>query len=409
MEELDLIIVGAGAAGIHGARLAQAQGLHFKLLEARGRIGGRAYTDYRSGYPLDHGCHWLHTADLNPLTRLADQLGRAYRQQPGHYYLHGRGQRIQDDEQAAWTRYWQQAFQVAEAAGAAGRDVAMAEVIPDDPRWRPTFDSFCAAVNGLEPPEVSTLDCYRYVDTGLNYPVKDGYGALIAALGADLPVSTDTPVERIRWSGPRVQVETPKGQLRAQRLLLTVSTGVLAADGIRFDPPLPAWKQAAIHGVPMGQANKVMFRLRELLPGVAAHTTIRLDRGSSLSLGLYCHEFGRPLVSAYLAGRSGEILEYEGALAMEAFARECLVDVFGSGVNDLIDGVQCTAWGGDPYSRGAYSLARPGEAHCREQLAISLEEKLYFAGEATSLTAFGTAHGAWESAQRVFEELSTQL
>ena len=406
MQTLDLIIIGAGAAGIAAAREARARGLDFRVLEARERIGGRAYTDTGFGFPVDHGCHWLHTADLNPLTRLADTLGRAYRSEPGHALLHSGGDWADAATLADWENYCERCFAAADEAGAAGRDVALAAVIPDHPRWRPTFDNWCAALNGLEPAEVSTLDHYRYVDTGLNYPVVQGYGALIHALASNLPVSLATPVQRIRWGENAVRVDTPRGTLSAHRVLLTVSVGVLASDTLRFDPPLPVWKQEACHDVVLGQANKVMFRLKAHLPGVADNSYGRLDRGSPRTLGFHCHGFGQPLVTAYLAGRSGEELERAGSDAMLAFARESLVAMFGSQVLTLLDGVQLTGWGSDPHIRGAYSLARPGRADARERLGKALAGRLYFAGEAVSATAFGTAHGAWESGIAAIQQSS---
>lgn len=406
MSSLDLIVIGAGAAGIGAGHAARRRGLSYQILEARARVGGRAYTDDRFGFPLDHGCHWLHAADINPLTRLADGLGMGYRREPGHLFLFARGGQVSDAENADWEDYCERCFAAGEAAGARGLDVSLASVIPQHRRWRPTFDNLCAAFNGLEPEEVSTLDCHRYQDTGLNYPLAQGYGALIAALARDLPISLDTPVQRVRWGGPRVRVETPRGTLEADRLLITVSTAVLAAGSIHFDPPLPAWKLEAIDNVPLGQANKVMFRLKDCLPGLPDTSYGRLDRGSVDTLGLQCHAFGYPMVTAYLSGRSGESLERAGPQVMEAFAREGLRECFGTAVESLLDGVQITGWGLDPYSLGAYSLARPGAARAREPLGEALDDRLFFAGEAVSLAAFGTAHGAWTSAINAVESMA---
>ena len=108
------------------------------------------------------------------------------------------------------------------------------------------FDAWLAMVTGVNAEEASTLDHANYIDTEQNGTVSTGYGALIAQVGADIPVTLSTPVSAVEWDGPGVRLRTPGGILSAAAVVITVSTGVLASGAIRFRPCLPDWKRAAV-------------------------------------------------------------------------------------------------------------------------------------------------------------------
>ncbi len=269
-------------------------------------------------------------------------------------------------------------------------------------------------MNGVDPDEASTLDHANYRDTGENWPVRDGYGALVARHAAEVPVETGTPAERIRWGGPAVRVETPKGTLIARAVILTVSTGVLASDLIRFDPPLPEWKRSAIRAVPMGMANKAAFAFSRNVFDIPDDSSATVYADSSRTLGFQIRHFGRNAASGYLGGRLSSELEAAGPGAMAEFALEKLKAMFGSGIAKYLTGTVTTAWESDPCIRGGYSAARPGKAHCRTDLAAPIDDRLFFAGEATSREFFTTVHGAHfsgveavESAVRAIREEKT--
>lgn len=409
--DTDLLIIGAGAAGLAAAHRARACGLQVKLLEARHRIGGRAYTDNRRfGVPVDHGCHWLHAADINPLRALADRWGVPYRRSRRRHLLLFRHGRLQSDaELAAFQAYCQQCWDRAEAAGERGEDRPLAAVVDRSSRWYPLFASWCAALNGLGPEQVSTLDWYRFRDTGNDWPVTAGYGTLVARLGRGLDVHRDTPVRELRWTGPGVQALTPRGTLRARAALVTVPTAVLATAAIRFQPPLPGWKRAAIEAVPLGHANKIILGLRRPLADLPAHSFARFDVGRRETLGWQLQPFGQPLAIGYAAGDFARDLEQAGRAAMIDFALGQFKAMFGSSIIHSIGATDATTWSGDPWSRGAYSLARPGQAEQRRLLARPLGRRLYFAGEAVSVDAFGTAHGAYRSGRAAIDQWLRQL
>jgi monoamine oxidase len=188
----DLVVVGAGAAGLAAARTALAFGLTVVVLEAKSRIGGRAHTDTTTlGIPWDRGAHWLHDASRNPFAALADAEGFACDRMVLPRRLWS-GAWATAAVQAEVDDYYARAFRAIEAAGASGLDVAASEVLPRHPRFRAMFDSWSAALNGTDPERVSTLDYARYQGSGGNWRVVDGFGALVTRFGAGLPVELAT-------------------------------------------------------------------------------------------------------------------------------------------------------------------------------------------------------------------------
>ncbi|NIR30548.1 MAG: FAD-dependent oxidoreductase [Gammaproteobacteria bacterium] len=393
---MDVIVVGAGAAGLAAAKTLRGAGLRVAVLEAKHRTGGRAWTDAATfGVPLDWGCHWLHSADVNPFTKMAQTWGFAHRTGTGWGRLH-LGERWESDaEHEQRMAFYRRSMAAVEAAAEAGRDVAVAEVVERAHRRSAMFDFWMCLMSGFEPAHVSTLDLARYRDTGENWPVADGYGALVARYGADLEVALGTPARRIDWGGGRgVRVRTARGTLDARAVVVTVSTGVLAAGTLRFEPPLPQWKLAAIDAVPLGYAGKIAFAFDRDVFDLPSTTYAIPERGAPRTLSFQIRPFARSLAVGYVGGHFCRELEAAGEVAMIAFARERLVDMFGAGVPRRIVKSACVRWGEDPDVRGGYSCARPGRAEQRAALARPVGERVFFAGEACSREFFSTAHGA---------------
>jgi monoamine oxidase len=238
--ELDLIIVGAGAAGLAAARRARELGLALIVLEAKNRIGGRAHTDTSSlGIPWERGANWLHEAERNLFRHYADAAGFAYERDPAERRLWSGGG-FDGGLRAELDAHEDAMLAAVDAAAAAGKDVAAAEVIPPNPRFRPLLEPWFAAINGIEAERMSTVDSARSALTGRNLRVAAGYGALLAHYGRDVPVELTTPALGIRWGDRLLRVETERGPLAAAAAIVTVSTNVLASGRIAFDPPLGA-------------------------------------------------------------------------------------------------------------------------------------------------------------------------
>ncbi len=402
MTEVDVVVVGAGAAGIAAARRLVASGATVAVVEARARVGGRAHTDPLAfpGIPFDRGAHWLHAAARNPLRAHADRLGFRYDRRVSfrtRVLLTGGGVQGPADAAQAAVRA---ALDRAVARGQ-GEDVALSDCLDPGDVWHRLVWRTLSQMVGGDPDLCSTRDLARYDDPGEDWPVEDGYGALVARLAEGLPLTLASPVTRIDLRGPRAVVETARGNLTAQAVIVTLPTTVLARGGIAFAPALPPEVEAALHDCPLGQFEKIALALDRPLPDLA-HIYSDVIDGPPLGrepVNLHVQPFGRPLVVAHLGGRAAAMLVAEGEAAMAAAGREVAAHAFGSAILPRIRTVTVTRWAADPWSAGSYSHCLPGRANARAVLARPIHDRLFLAGEHLSETAFGTVHGAWTSGE----------
>lgn len=403
MTVVDVAVVGAGAAGLAAAYRAYELGLSCYLLEAKPRIGGRAHTDTETfGIPWDRGAHWLHSADINPLTRIAEELGHPYLARPrpfdGNFHL---GRRWGTG--AEWRAYrdeFEAAYERANEEGETGHDISVFEAMDNGSRWARMVHHIFTAISGMPPSEISTGDLAAYRDSGANWPLVRGYGALLEARYAGLPVELSTPVSAIDTSGAHILIETPRGTARARSLIVTVSTNVLASGAIRFTPELPAGLQTALTHVPTGHANKVAFHFRRDVFGLPETSYVNFmdERDAARpACSFQVKPFGSNLAIAYLGGDLAEGLDRAGEAEMISFARAALSDMFGTNIFKELSGVAATRWTSDPHTLGAYSCARPGHADQRGVLAEPVSERFFLAGEAVSPDWYSTVQGAHAS------------
>jgi monoamine oxidase len=405
MTHCDVLVIGAGAAGIAAARAARAMGRSVRVLEARDRAGGRALTDTSLGLPFDLGATWLHDAAHNPLTSLARAAGIALadgdtlRQEIT--FIGDR--RATAAEMAAYDAAWH-AFEAAIRAAAArgGPDVAASEAAPRGGPWDATVAAWQGKVIAAWPlAEISLQDFAATLLSGANLLPEGGFGALLATLARDLPLSLGAAVETLRWGGGGVAAEGRFGTLRAGAAICTVPTALIAEGAIRFDPPLPADLAQAAHDLPLGAAIKVALLAagddRLGLPDNTATDRLVHDDEDLIPVSFWPR--GLPVASAWIGGRLAQRIEREGPAAAEALVRAEIAARFGHAAPRAFrPGALVSAWGGDRFARGAYSHARIGAAGARAVLARPLAGgRLVFAGEACHGTLAGTVGGAWLS------------
>jgi monoamine oxidase len=410
--ETDVVVVGAGVAGLAASAALRRRGRDCVLIEASGRIGGRAFTGWPAalrGAPFDHGASWLHDADHNPLAKIAQQAGDRLMDTDlsrGWVSFVG-GRRATADELAAAAHAEHRFHDVLRARAAGpGPDVSLADAadaLRDDP-WTSTVEAWEGPiVAAADATELSLRDWAANLLGGRNLSVGGGVGALVLRRLAQAagPVAMRTPATRIAWGGKRVIVETPRGSLAARACIVTVSTGVLAAGAIRFDPALPPDTEAAIEGLPMGLLTKIAIPAsgadRLDLP-LGAGMDRMLSRPGEPMLTLHAWPHGFDHVIGFIGGGAAWALAQEGAAATEAFARDDLRCRFGVRADAALGHpAVVTLWGTDPHIRGSYAYARPGHAGARATLARPLAGgRLCFAGEACHAAGLaGTVAGAY--------------
>jgi monoamine oxidase len=408
MSELDVVVIGAGAAGLAAAqRLATAR-LSIRVLEARSRLGGRAWTLHDpAGLPIELGCGWLHSADENEWCIVAATLGFALDRTPPRWRSQwndiGFPAEDQDDYREASARFYDRL----DAAGEAETDQPGDRFLEPGCRWNALINAISTYINGVELDQLSARDFWRYRDSGVNWRVVEGYGTLVAACGAGLDITLDCPATVIDHGGRLIRIETPRGELSARAVVVTVPTDVLAAGIPRFVPGLPA-KIAAAEALPLGLADKLFMRLdgAEEFPR-DAHLYGAVDRVRTGSYHL--RTLGRPLVEGYFGGALARDLEHEGEGAFARFAIEQLAALLGGNIRKRLHPIAASAWARDPYARGSYSHAKPGQADARQLLAAPVDQRLFFAGEACSSEDFSTAHGAYRSGVSAAEQAISAL
>jgi monoamine oxidase len=401
--EVDVAIIGAGAAGLGAAHALKKSKLSCIVLEARDRVGGRAHTiEATPEITFDLGCGWLHSADENSFVSIAEQLNFEIdrNRPPWREQTYNKAFPVEERAEfiAALDAFYDRAEEAAQQAEISGRDVPASRYLEPGNRWNPMIDAISTYVNGCELDQVSILDMEAYEDTEINWRVRRGYGALVAAYGASCPLALNCAVTLIDHSGKRIRIETSQGTLIADKVIVTVPTNLIADEAIRFHPALSA-KIDAARGLPLGLADKVMLALDDgdALPkdGSLRGATMRTAMGT-----YHLRPFGQPCIEGFFGGRFAQSLEDAGPGAFAAESINEIVSFLGNDYRRKLKPLAESRWSHDPYARGSYSHALPGHAGDRAVLAAPVDGRLFFAGEATSPEFFSTAHGARDSGER---------
>lgn len=392
--DTEVVIVGGGAAGLAAGRRLRQAAIDCLVVEARPRLGGRAWTiNDPSGHPIDLGCGWLHSADRNPWTPIAEAQGRSIDRTPPPWTRPSLTTGFPLDQQHEFGAAMDAFQDRVDAVAPDAPDVAAAALLTPDGRWNGLIGAVGTFITGGELDRVSARDFANYADNGVNWRVAEGYGTAIGAYGDTLSVVLDCPVLQIDHHGRRLKIETAKGVISADQAIVTLPSAVIADKDALFAPALPEKTQAAAN-LPLGLADKLFLSLDN---AEEFEKDSRLfGRTDRVATGTYhLRPFGWPLIEAYFGGHLAAELEAAGERSFFDFAVSELTALFGSGFAARLKPIYIHRWGADPFARGSYSFALTGKADCRVRLAAAVDNRLFFAGEACSPHDFSTAHGGW--------------
>jgi monoamine oxidase len=404
--EADIVVIGAGAAGISAARRVMAANRRVIVIEASGQIGGRCLTDTTTfEVPFDRGARWMHNPDVNPMIKLARSAGLDVVPAPlGQKIRIGRrNARAGETEEflAALVR----ANRAIDDASRGRADISCASALPKDlGDWAGTAEFLLGAnATAKDLKDISAIDKARAPERN-NAPIacRQGLGTLIAKLGEQVPVALSQPVSRMTWSGRDVTVETPAGKVVARAAIITVSSNVLTAGNIKFTPDIPKRQLDAAAKLGLGSYDHIALQLPGNPLGLARDDIIIEQSNSTRTALLFANMGGSSLCSIDVAGSFGRDLSAQGEKAMVAFAQEWLTKLFGSDVAAAVKKSSATRWNAAPFALGAMSSAAPGAQPSRKILAEPIG-CMFVAGEATHETLWGTVDGAWESGERAAE------
>ncbi|MEM6706497.1 MAG: FAD-dependent oxidoreductase [Acidobacteriota bacterium] len=423
-----MLVVGAGVAGLQAARDLTDAGFTVEVLEARERLGGRVWTDHSLGLPLDLGASWIHGTRRNPVTAWAREQGvRTTRwdyddegfvdRTGGHPEVLSEAYQRLETLQYRWFRRTlsdhpgasvQDVFDAARAAGDLG---ALTDA---------QFDFLVnIAVEQDAAGDAGKLSAAAvWEDEGFGGPdviFPGGYGALPESLAHGLTVHLGWRAESVTVDSSEARIEATDGveskELRADAVLVTVPLGVLQSGAIAFSPALPSWKQAAVDELRMGLLNKLYLRFpRGTDLGAASNLAFAGSTKGAWSYWIQLTEaLGEPVICGFNAAAYARVLEQRSDEETVHEGRQALEQILGRSLPAPI-GTLLTRWQQDPWANGSYSYVPRGAAtELRDALARPVGERLFFAGEATSLEHASTVHGALLSGRREAERIAAAL
>ncbi len=410
-DDADVLVIGAGAAGIGAARELKRLGKRVMLIEARERAGGRVFTDTSLGQPFDAGAAYIHFAENNPWNALAQEAGidpqGGYRLWSGSLAYRG-GAPISAAEGA---NRWQAMRRVAEVYEDVEEraDLSMAEAWKGEPQEVKDAGRIQAQMAAGDDPEWVSVADWNRLESGGNRLVPGGYGTLVARTAEPLEPRYGVRVTAIDWSGAGVVVSTDKGNLRVRKVICTVPVGVLKAGGIQFKPGLPADHIRGLDGLRMGALSKVALRFEGERFGFNPHQFLAEVGEPLRAMTFETWPQETDLVLATFGGDYARGLSKGGDAAAVDHALERFIKIVGADARKAFRGGTFSNWVADPFSLGAYAVVRPGRIRAREYLGRPVAEKLWFAGEATAGIYSMTAGGAYIAGRNAAREVSAKL
>ena len=433
LSNVDVVIIGAGTAGLSASSEFLKSGKSIICVEASNRIGGRCFTDHRIfGIPYDIGAHWMHNFSGNHLVKYGIKNSNQF-----DVYEIKENLLVYDGLNEVTSNNLNETLKSIKTI----KDRYLYDKINLNYNEKPPFKNDIPFINQI-PKQLKESDwfgtahqalgpCLAGVDFNdltiydefLNYKeigvgdgfVKEGYGSLIANLRKEVPVKLNTIVKEIKWGGKGVVVETNQGSIKSKTCVLTVSTEVLNQGKIKFTPKLPLEKYEAFNGINLGVYNHITLQLKnefykrfEILPDTYLFSKMKnkvsLPKGFFGSLRLH----NTNLSYFDVGGQFAKNLENEGERACIDFVIKSLKSTFGNKFDQFVIKAHATTWGKNEFSLGSYSSARPGKAHLRGGLKSSVGDRVFFAGEASSIN-YGTVHGADLSGKEVADDVINQL
>lgn len=420
-----VIVVGAGVAGVAAARKLQERGSTVIVLEARDRIGGRVCTDWCwRDVPLDLGASWINGTTGNPLFHLAKGFDLAtvatgYHSSPVIYT--SRGEVVSMREQkAAHVRFARIMAGLGRKREALYRDTSLREVF-DLACAHPSHSTsrlllkhlFHTAVEQEYAAEGADLSLWYWDDTreyrGADAMLSAGLGGLVERLAEGLDIRRSHVVSSIEYDRDSVRVLTDKAAFSAEYAVVTLPLGVLKNGSVTFSPGLPQRKLASLRKLTMGVLNKLFLRFPKCFWPTERDWIEYMDQQSP-QWAVWFNSFkytNAPILVGFTVGVDGRSLENLPDQEIVASAMNVLRRMFGSAI-PAPTAWCATRWASDPFSFGSYSHTPPGAGSLDyDVLAQPVDGRLFFAGEATHRSYYGTVHGAFLSGVRAAREIET--
>lgn len=434
--DAEVIIIGAGVAGLAAARELGRAGLSVCILEARDRIGGRVFTHRDPAYDgaIELGAEFIHGKAreiLDPLEKAHIDITEA----DGDNWCVSEG-RVNGCD------FFDEVDSVLDKMDDSQPDESFLDFLercfpnPKTKRQRDARQRAIGYVSGFNAADPALV--------GVHWPVQEsraeeksegdrafrsqnGYRDLLQIFRQDISkyaveIHPQFIVDQVNWRRGNASISGKNSQgsflLEADQVLVTLPLSLLQAGTVRFTPELPAKKIEALHKLEMGKVIRIVLRFRERFwdtikpPG---STKKMSDLAFLLSQDQWFPTWWTsmpkktPIITGWAPFRSAEKLSGQTESFVIEKSLQTLSSLLGPGTQEL-QSLMAAAyfhdWQSDPYALGAYSYGKVGADGAQPTLAAPLERTVFFAGEATDTTGNnGTVHGAIASGYRAVREI----
>jgi monoamine oxidase len=431
----DVIVIGAGAAGLAAARALAAKSKNVVVLEARDRIGGRVWTQPVPGAqtPAELGAEFVHGPAPETMALLRAAGSRAISFEGDSWLSDGNGHLHPDDDETTFDA------QILEGAGELENDETVERFLQrfsSDPAMRARAQAARAFVEGFDaadPAIASAKSIAEEVRSGTDSTIArplGGYAGMFhfmqnECVAAGVQIELKTTISRFSWRRGSVTVDFTRNgvaeTVSARAAVVTLPVGVLRHTGddgaVAFEPKLPAWKDDALRAIEMGPVVKVVLSFKtpfweELNDGRYRDATF--FRTAARPFAGYWTQvpLRSRLVVAWAGGPKTAVLSDTPESERIDLALREFGDLFGARdfVRARFERGLTHDWSRDPFARGAYSYVLVGGSDARRRLGEPIDDTLFFAGEACSVDGQGgTVNGALQTGERAGSEAAVAL
>ena len=409
-----VLVIGAGVSGLAAAKKLKETGFSVVVLEAQDRVGGRLRSNRSLGIAFDEGASWVHGVNGNPMTTLAQQSGMSIVTTDDEDYVayNVGGVEISDTLFSDTETQYYDILDTLMTHGSAAKsfETVFFEQYPqysNDRLWRFFLSTYMTFDRGDLNKTSSLLYNEGEEYGGVEKISANGYDTIPTYLAQGLDVQLNQRVSGVDYSGSKVKVTHNGTVSEADFVLVTVPLGVLKKNKIQFTPALPAAKQTAIEKLGMNCVNKFLLTWNTAFWDDVQYLIYTPEAKDKFNYFVNVRKI-HPNVNALMTfayaeyGRQTETMtDAEVIAAVMAHLR----DIYGNNIPEPTHLLR-TKWDSNENSFGAYSYTAVGtEMRHFDDLAESVNDKLFFAGEHTEIDYFSTAHGAYMSGLREADKI----
>lgn len=413
-KDKSVFVIGAGASGLAAAKKLHEKGFQVTVLESQDKVGGRLRTNRSLGVAFDEGASWIHGINGNPITTLAQQAGMTtYFTDDSSFKSYDIGGVLRSD--TLYSTKEEEFYDLLDTLMNSGNANQSFETVfnalhPDkvnDRLWKFFISTYLTFDTGDLDKLSSTLYNEGEEFGGVEHIAVDGYDQIPQYLSKDLKVMLNQRVSAIDYTGEKVKI-THNGMVsEADYVIVTVPLGVLKANRIAFSPSLPSNKQTAINKLGMSCVNKFLLTWDTAFWEDVQYISYTPDVMDKFNYFVNVKKFN-PSVNALMTFAYAEYARLTETMTDAQIISEIMAhlkDIYGNSIPNPTNMLR-TKWQSNENSFGAYSYTAVGsEMRHFEDLAESINDKVFFAGEHTEVDYFSTAHGAYLSGIREADKI----